>query len=136
MLSAAETKCTNANHIPLLIPHRMSSQFAGYMVKNPKIMPICIMNQKTRLSGLGCQASAIQGEHADLERDERQRIRLHSIDEGLSPRDMPHSPDRKILEGNAERVGENELRNVFGKQDGSEQHQSEAEDDRWTQAAN
>lgn len=37
--------------MPLLTPHFTSSQFAGYVVTKPKIIPICIMNQNTTESG-------------------------------------------------------------------------------------
>lgn len=32
----------DATHIPLLMPHFTSSQFAGYVVRNPRIMPTCM----------------------------------------------------------------------------------------------
>ena len=43
----------DATHIPLLTPHFTTSQFAEYVVRNPKIMPTCMTNQNIALGEAG-----------------------------------------------------------------------------------
>src|SRR5947209_2282089 len=100
-------------------------------------MPICIMNQNMALSGLGCEGSntycAIAIQRTFPPRRQRAPECLPSR-HPRSPRaaGCPHRSDRNILEGYSERVGEDELRHVFGKMNASEQGKSETKNDQWT----
>src|ERR1700730_155686 len=99
-------------------------------------MPICIMNQNTALSGLGCEGSNTYCAIAIQPNIPTSKATSASVSaffqDRLARRDVPHPSDRKILEGYSERVGEDELRHVFGKMNASEQRKSETKNDQWT----